>query len=431
MLNSDQQKAADGFFQFLMGPETELIISGPAGTGKTFLMGYLIDKVIPRYQDTCKLLGIPPVYSDVIMTATTNKAAEVLSHATQIPCITIHSLLGLMVTDDMDTGRTNLKRSRNWNVVNDSIIFIDECSMIDSELYKYIQQGTKNCKLVYVGDHCQLAPVFESLSPIYKKNTPFFELTIPMRNQKQPKLMEVCEQLRDTVKTGVFQPIPVIPGIIDLVDDKDMQNRINIDFKNTGNTNKVLAYTNNRVIEYNNYIQDLRQHHQYEEGEYYVNNMAVKLKDLNGKTQLLNTEEIVQITYLNKNPIKFDLTDQIQIDVYVASIMDQYKRTFPEVLLPKDIPYIKRILKYLAKNKDWFNYFKVKEYFPDLRPKDASTVHKAQGSTFDTVYIDLGDISTCRIPQMAARLLYVAFTRARNNVVMYGNLAERFGGIKT
>ena len=66
----------------------------------------------------------------------------------------------------------------------------------------------------------------------------------------------------------------------------------------------------------------------------------------------------------------------------------------------------------------------------DLRPEDASTVHKSQGSTFDTVFIDLSDLSTCRQPDMAARLLYVAFTRARNRVVLYGKLKDKFGGVQ-
>ena len=41
----------------------------------------LIDKIIPEYFQSCKLIGIPPLFDSVEMTATTNKAAEVLSLA--------------------------------------------------------------------------------------------------------------------------------------------------------------------------------------------------------------------------------------------------------------------------------------------------------------------------------------------------------------
>lgn len=57
-LNEGQQAAADGFFQFLFDKGSELIISGPGGVGKTFLMGHLIDEIMPRYEDTLSLIHI-------------------------------------------------------------------------------------------------------------------------------------------------------------------------------------------------------------------------------------------------------------------------------------------------------------------------------------------------------------------------------------
>ena len=78
-LNQGQQAAADGFFDFLFSNDKELIISGPGGVGKSFLMGYLIDEIMPRYEKMCSLLNQPAKYHDVHMTATTNKAAEVLA----------------------------------------------------------------------------------------------------------------------------------------------------------------------------------------------------------------------------------------------------------------------------------------------------------------------------------------------------------------
>ena len=80
-LNQGQQAAADGFFDFLFSADKELIISGPGGVGKSFLMGYLIDEIMPRYEKMCSLLNQPAKYLDVHMTATTNKAAEVLAQA--------------------------------------------------------------------------------------------------------------------------------------------------------------------------------------------------------------------------------------------------------------------------------------------------------------------------------------------------------------
>src|SRR5690606_7602600 len=107
-------------------------------------------------------------------------------------------------------------------------------------------------------DHCQLAPVTEKLSPIYRYNLPFFELTEQMRNSAQKPLMDICKQLRQTVETKVFKPIQIVPGIIDHLDDTQMEQEISKVFKDHHHNSRILAYTNRRVMEYNDYIRQLR-----------------------------------------------------------------------------------------------------------------------------------------------------------------------------
>ena len=57
----------------------------------------------------------------------------------------------------------------------------------------------------------------------------------------------------------------------------------------------------------------------------------------------------------------------------------------------------------------------------DLRAAYACTVNKAQGSTFDKVFIDLDDISRCNSGDQIARMLYVACSRARHHVYLTGD----------
>ena len=257
-LNEGQQAAADGFFQFLFDKGNELIISGPGGVGKTFLMGFLIDEIMPRYQQTCRMMGITSEYNDVIMTATTNKAADVLAQATGRPAQTIHSFLNLKVTDDYTTGKSKLTKTRNWKIHENMIIFVDEASMIDYPLLEMIREGTHKCKIVFVGDHCQLAPVMEPISPIYRSNLPFYELTQPMRNSNQPALMEVCQQLRNTVETGKFHPIMIRPGVIDHLNGDQMEQEV-FDYFAESSNSRILAYTNQQVVAYNDHIREIRQ----------------------------------------------------------------------------------------------------------------------------------------------------------------------------
>jgi ATP-dependent exoDNAse (exonuclease V) alpha subunit len=99
------------------------------------------------------------------------------------------------------------------------------------------------------------------------------------------------------------------------------------------------------------------------------------------------------------------------------------------VPIPADRTHFEALLKYYAGEKNWERYFFLKNTFVDLRPRDAATVHKSQGSTYDAVFIDLGNISTCNIKDQAARMLYVAFSRARTRVFIYGNLVAKYGGL--
>lgn len=423
-LNEGQQAAADGFFQFLFDKDRELIISGPGGVGKTFLMGFLIDEIMPRYQKTCSMMGIPSEYNEVIMTATTNKAAEVLAQATGRPTSTIHSFLNLKVTDDYGTGKSLLTKTRNWRVHNNMIIFVDEASMIDFPLLEMIREGTINCKIVYVGDHCQLAPVMEPISPIYRQNLPFFELTEPMRNSAQPALMQICQQLRNTVETGDFRPIKIEPGVIDHLDGSAMEQEV-FDFFTGESNSRILAYTNQRVVAYNDHIREIRQlTSSYTLGERLINNNAIQFR--NG---MMSVEEEVEIIKLSDQIETIEISDDATLDVRRADLRTKFGDVYSDVPLPEDKAHFTALVKYYQKQKNWNRYFHLKNSYPDLRPRDAATVHKAQGSTYDTVFVDLDNLSTCHNPNLAARLLYVAFTRARSRVVLYGDLAPKYGGL--
>ena len=75
MLNEGQSKAANEFLQFMLSDEKEYIISGPAGSGKTYLLDHIMSVGMKEYEDACKLLGIPVTINSMHLTATTNKAA--------------------------------------------------------------------------------------------------------------------------------------------------------------------------------------------------------------------------------------------------------------------------------------------------------------------------------------------------------------------
>lgn len=430
-LNQGQDEAAQAFFAFLFGPDPYFIISGPGGVGKTALMSYLIDKIMPQYFDACKLTGISPEYDDVVMTATTNKAAEVLSQATHRDVSTIHSFLNLKVKDDFTTGKQNLVKTNGWKVHERKILFIDESSMIDRDLLTVISEGMHKSKVVFVGDHCQLAPITEPISPIYRRTeTPFYHLTQQMRNNGQPALMDLCQQLRTTVETGEFKPIRVVPGVIDHLDDTRMQAEIARQFTTPSTDHRILSYSNNRVIQYNEHIRDeLRQlPHEYQLGENLVNTSAIRMK--NG---MLSVEEEVKIIRAAPDPTSVEIDDGVNLLVRDCDLQSKHGGIYANVMIPCDRNHFAALLEYYRKvgksGGGWGKYYELKNIYPDLRQFESATVHKSQGSTYDSVFIDLANISSCNQPNVVARLLYVACSRPRHRIFLYGQLADKYGGL--
>lgn len=421
-----QQDAADALFRFLLSDEKEFSISGPAGVGKTFLMKYIMADILPAYQDACKLLGRQPVPYEIALTATTNKATEVLTTSTGFPATTIHSFMGLKVYDDYDTGNTKVSRGSAWVVHSRKLIFIDEASMIDSVLHKFIQEGTdKTCKIIYMGDHCQMAPVAEKLSPIYRTmgeaGAMNAQLKTQMRNANQPALMALCSALRTTVETMVFPSLTLVPGVIDHVDDAGAQDFLDKTFATENLDARVLCYTNARVNQYNDYIRNLRGlPAELTAGERVISNSAVTL----GKIMIRVEEEFTVEEVSTPFTESID-DDDTEILVRAVTLINDRFQGGVKVRVPAEPDHFKNLQRHYGKYKMWKEYFHLKNGYADLRPRDAATVYKAQGSTYETVLIDLTNLGKCTDDKQIARMLYVAASRARNRIVFYGSLPKR------
>lgn len=429
-LTEDQKKASVAIIDFLMSQDAEeLIITAQAGCGKTALVSWFLKEGYNKYVMSCIERDIRVEYPFTpVVVATTNKAAEVLNSQLDTYVSTIHKYLGISVRNNFVTGKTYLEKTSNCCMKFNQIIFIDECSMIDSQIYTYIKEFCKNCKIIYVGDKEQLTPVNSGISPIYSKlpNIPLIELKENVRLRNHPELLELANQLKDSVKYGEFKPIKVNKGVIKHLSGKDFKEMIDNSFLTTEHNNKILTYTNKKALDYNSYIKyDLRKYTDYfVKGEHYTVNSMLK----GGNSDVLfNTDtEIVIEDVLNLSKY----TDcSLPFEIIYLKVRNIYE-TVPYIIkVPVEpMEYIKAI-KYEAKLKNWGAYFKLKETVADIRLADCSTVHKAQGSTYKNVFIDLTDLNTCRDPDTLARLLYVACTRATDNVYLAGNLDSKYGGL--
>ncbi len=425
--NTGQHAAAEALFEFLLGTDREFRLTGPAGVGKTAWMKYIINVIIPRYHEMCKMLGIPIEYEAVALTGTTNKSAEALQDATGLPVSTIHSFLGLKVKDNYSTGKSTIEKTVNWRVHENLILFLDECYMADTPLLRHMKEGLHKCKIIYIGDHCQLNPVMEAVSPIMQIQSPFYELTEPMRTTV-PELQAINAQLRETVETGIFKPIKIIPGIIDHLNDQQMEQEIERYFKVQTKTSRILAYTNQRVLDYNDHIRHIRSlGSTYSIGENLVNNTSIQFGD-----RRMSVEMEVTVTRAGKvEDVRIE--EGVNMQVQSLDLLSSRGDLFTDVKVPLDREHYTALIKYFAKvgkaKGGWEKYYDLKNKYPDLRQRDAATSHKAQGSSYDVPFIDLENISSCHVADQVARMLYVTFSRARQRIFLYGQLADKYGGL--
>lgn len=429
LLNQEQTDAFDQIVAFLNTDEPAIIIDGSGGTGKSYLISELKRSLLSNYYQLCKLMGIKPKYKKLRLTSTTNKASESLSLLVQEDIPTIHSFLSLRVTENYDTGEEKLAVTNNTNIIFDEIIVIDEASMINRELFRYIKQFCSTCKIIYVGDKYQLTPVKESLSDIYKMGYREIPLNTYMRQQNQD-LMDLAHRCKAAVDNRDIT-LPLVPGTIELLNKEKTFDVLKNLFIKPKNDNRICCYTNNCCIAYNNHIHNnVRGFTQpFYTGQRLITNQVLHSKD----RILLHTEDVVDLVDLSPKPLTLKITGKlhtISFDIVKAEGQCLSTGDVVPLIIPVDMLDKRQALKQFAKDKDWQHYYQVKDYIADLRYADACTVHKAQGATVDTVLIDLDNLSTCRNPDTFYRLLYVACTRARNKVYFYGKLAERFGKIE-
>lgn len=421
-LNPGQQKTFLEMVNFINDDTQQFMdVDGGPGTGKTFLISKTADGILDH-----KKPGSP--LHTVGITATTNKAAAVLADAMPHRAGeigTIYSFMNLRLKENWNTGETSVVPvEKAWVIHSGMVIIVDEDSMINKDLFKWLVAGIDStCKVIFVGDRDQLAPVKEAISPIFEQGYKSSRLTQPVRNAEQPALMDLCKQLRETVKTGIFTPIVEVPGVIDFITGAELQGVLQREFFEENPNKRVLSYTNSRVIDYNLYIRQLRGYvNPFEVGEIVSNNQSAELP---GKERLY-TDQVVRVKKILVDEESDTLIKGIplrMVTMVVEDVMSKFTYEVTSFANPDDR---KNAMKYFADRNNWSKYFNIKNKFPDLRSVAASTTHKAQGSTYDIVIVDLADIGKCTNSDQTARMQYVAMSRPKTRLYIRGKLPDRY-----
>ncbi len=128
---------------------TVSILTGGPGTGKTTIISGIL--LCLRELETIPAASLYSQDPPFLLAAPTGRAAKRMSEITGITAKTIHRMLGLGIGDRQET---------ELNELNGEILIIDEMSMIDMFLFKQLLSAIQTTKrLVFVGDQDQLPSV--------------------------------------------------------------------------------------------------------------------------------------------------------------------------------------------------------------------------------------------------------------------------------
>ena len=162
------------------------ILSGYAGTGKTFLLKVVVES-----------LGLK-MGKEAVFVAPTGKAASVLVQ-NGTPAGTIHSLIYTRDEDDFDVDengeivkRKTLRFIRKEKIAKDiKLIVIDESSMVDNLILRDLLSYGVKC--LFCGDNAQLPPV--NGSNILLQH-PDYQLTEIVRQEKDNPIIQLAQKAR-------------------------------------------------------------------------------------------------------------------------------------------------------------------------------------------------------------------------------------------
>lgn len=430
VLSPSQQAVVDAFPGFLLSDDKEMTISGPAGTGKTFLVQYLT-KMAPAQQQMVQLLDPEIPDRSFTYTATTNKAAEVLRGILNQPTSTIHSTLGLRVQNDYKTGKQILVPHSPPEPLSNTIIFVDEASMINDQLAGSIRDAIKkwdDCKLVFIGDKYQLPPVKEDVCSVFRDGAPNVHHLVEIQRQaKDSPIIGLANQYRvllDEPSETWPEIVPDGQSIFRYHDKEKYFDALRSEYSKDHDPDdvRIVAWSNKRVHSYNNWVrtQILGHHSQFMTGDLVTTNKPLFMR----KRMYAPTDFRVRIRTVESG---HDNIEGISVDGWWITFdnfrsSDPYDED-PVVFQPRDWGRVKAIQNAFAKDKNWGPYFNIKDNWADLRPIHANTVHKAQGSTYRKVFVDLADIGRNTRWRDLVRMLYVAITRASHEVHIYGDIS--------
>ena len=354
------------------------IITGGPGTGKTTILKGILDlyKVLSS-TDKIRL------NEQIALLAPTGRASKRMSEVTNFEASTIHRFLKW----NKDTNRFQINE---YNKSSVSFVIIDETSMIDTMLLANLLKGLKSsCHIIFVGDANQLPSVAAGdvlNDMIESKELPVYALKNWHRQGTDSKIIPFAHKINE--------------GIL----DKELLNR--------GSDLEFIPCKDNEIIkvieavckDYNSYdLQVLAPIYKNRNGIYAINDHLQKL--WNPKSPSKKEIEGNEGIYREKDKV-IQLSNMKDESVFNGDIgiIDRIKLLGNKELY---IDYDGNLVKY------------TKSMLQNFTLGYAISIHKSQGSEFDTVLIPF----TFDYRKMLYRkLIYTGVTRCKKKLILVGDI---------
>ncbi len=408
-------------------------LMGAAGTGKTYLTTKLIEYFLAKKYTVATTT---PTHKALSVLRANIEDSTVKDHP-KLTLSTIHSFLNIKPVTNYSTGTQKFvidKTSQNTHSVD--LLIVDESSMVSIELYKYVIDAIENSRVkavLFVGDKYQLLPVNDKNQILDKiKNT--YELTDIVRQVKDSYIIKIATTIREMIQEQNYTTLNSFftknhtPNI-EFYHNSDEFYQDFCKNDNWSDEDKIITSFKNSEVDKHNRI--IRNSYWKSKGKS-TQNIAALLKNdtivfqdsytIDDKV-LYHNGDIVKITYAKK-----EYLGALNIDYWCCksksgddfNVIDPNSSKKFNFVLTQMAKEAKTEKNYQKREQLWLVFFQTKGLFANIKYNFASTMHKLQGSTYESVYIDLMNLEYLEKTNKDElfRLLYVSLTRASTNIII-------------
>ena len=448
---ASQSMGFEKIAHFLSDAEEDslLLIKGYAGTGKTTLIGHLVQQ-------------LSFIKKKSVLMAPTGRAAKVLSSYAGKSALTIHKKIYFPKADSGGAGvQFSLKDNKHTN----TIFIVDESSMIGDDrqqsklfengsllhdLVHYVTNGDK-CKLIFVGDTAQLPPVNLGLSPALDEdeltaqfNVAVYSITLEdvVRQQAESGILFNATIIRELLIEDQFEGFKFqLEGFKDvtrILEGNEFLELLNNALDEDGIDQTVLIVRSNKRA--NLYNKSIRERILFLESDLAVGDQLMVVKNnyfwlgADSLPGFIANGDVIRINRINKYVDRYDMKFA---EVNVQMVDYPKEPAFDTVLLLETLAsetanlgyeqsqllYQKVMLDHVHEKSKYKRFLKVKNdpYFNALQVKYsyAITCHKSQGGQWKNVFVEQPYLPDGPNKDYY-RWLYTAITRAKEKLFLIG-----------